>query len=59
MLAVRPSISQVIIKTNEGVSGAGNALVDLTGVADLPESKTFGDQHSGAGHATGVAEGAA
>jgi hypothetical protein len=39
MLAVRPSISQVIIKTNEGVSGAGNALVDLIGVVDLPESK--------------------
>jgi hypothetical protein len=38
MLAVRPSISQVIVKTNEGVSGAGNALVDLAGVVDLPES---------------------
>ena len=37
MLRVRPSIEQVIIKTNEGVSGAGNAMVDLTGVADLPE----------------------
>ncbi len=35
MLAVRPSIGQVIIKTNEGVSGAGNALVDLSGVAEL------------------------
>jgi len=39
MLVVRPSISQVIIKTNEGVSGAGNALVDLAGIADLPESE--------------------
>jgi hypothetical protein len=39
MLAVRPSISQVIIKTNEGVSGSGNALVDLAGVVDLPESE--------------------
>jgi hypothetical protein len=38
MLAVRPSISQVIIKTNEGVSGTGNALVDLVGIADLPDS---------------------
>jgi hypothetical protein len=37
MLAVRPSIRQVIIKTNEGVSGSGNALVDLMGVVDLPE----------------------
>jgi hypothetical protein len=35
MLAARPSIRQVIIKTNEGVSGAGNALVDLAGVAEL------------------------
>jgi hypothetical protein len=39
MLAVRPSISQVIIKTNEGVSGAGNALVDLAGIVDLPEAE--------------------
>src|SRR5215218_1147933 len=39
MLAVRPSIRQVIIKTNEGVSGTGNALVDLMGVVDLPEDK--------------------
>jgi PGM1 C-terminal domain len=39
MLAIRPSISQVIIKTNEGVSGAGNALVDLIGVVDLPEGE--------------------
>jgi len=39
MLAVRPSIRQVIIKTNEGVSGTGNALVDLLGVVDLPEDK--------------------
>ena len=39
MLAVRPSISQVIIKTNEGVSGSGNALVDLAGIVDLPESE--------------------
>ena len=37
MLRVRPSIRQVIIKTNEGVSGSGNALVDLAGVTDLPE----------------------
>jgi hypothetical protein len=28
----RPSLSQVIVKLNEGVSGAGNALVDLTGL---------------------------
>jgi hypothetical protein len=34
MLEERPSISEVIVKLNEGVSGAGNALVDLRGVAD-------------------------
>ena len=37
MLLLRPSIQQVIIKTNEGVSGSGNALIDLTGVMDGPE----------------------
>ena len=39
MLSVRPSISQVIIKTNEGVSGTGNALIDLAGVVDLPDGE--------------------
>ena len=34
MLEERPSISEVIVKLNQGVSGAGNALVDLRGVAD-------------------------
>jgi hypothetical protein len=28
----RPSLSRVVVKLNEGVSGAGNANVDLTGV---------------------------
>jgi pheganomycin biosynthesis PGM1-like protein len=28
----RPSLNQAIVKLNEGVSGAGNALVDLTGL---------------------------
>jgi hypothetical protein len=28
----RPSLIEVIVKLNEGVSGAGNALVDLTGL---------------------------
>ena len=28
----RPSLKQAIVKLNEGVSGAGNALVDLTGL---------------------------
>src|SRR4051812_19777506 len=30
----RPSLTQAIVKLNEGVSGAGNALVDLTGLPD-------------------------
>ena len=34
MLQERPSISEVIVKLNEGVSGAGNALVDLRGATD-------------------------
>jgi hypothetical protein len=34
MLEERPSIEEVIVKLNEGVSGAGNALVDLLGIAD-------------------------
>jgi hypothetical protein len=32
MRAKRPSIRQVLVKLNEGVSGEGNALVDLTGI---------------------------
>ena len=32
MLARRPTMAEVIVKLNEGVSGAGNALVDLRGV---------------------------
>ncbi len=30
--AARPAMTQMIVKLNEGVSGEGNALVDLTGV---------------------------
>ena len=36
ILATRPTAGQVIVKLNEGVSGAGNALVDLAGIAALP-----------------------
>jgi len=36
LLDTRPTMRQVIVKLNEGVSGAGNALVDLEGVAGLP-----------------------
>src|SRR6266571_7099590 len=32
MRAGKPSIKQVLVKLNEGVSGEGNAVVDLTGV---------------------------
>src|SRR6266699_4372665 len=32
MRAKKPSIKQVLVKLNEGVSGEGNAVVDLTGV---------------------------
>ena len=38
LLRGRPTMRQVIVKLNEGVSGSGNALVDLTGVAELPGS---------------------
>jgi hypothetical protein len=31
MRAVRPTVSRALVKLNEGVSGAGNALVDLQG----------------------------
>ncbi|GAA3202552.1 peptide ligase PGM1-related protein [Microbacterium terregens] len=35
MLAQRSAMSQVIVKLNDGVSGAGNALVDLGGIMDV------------------------
>jgi hypothetical protein len=38
MLQTRPSIEEVIVKLNEGVSGEGNALVDLRGVPDAGDS---------------------
>jgi hypothetical protein len=38
MLEKRPSIDEVIVKLNEGVSGAGNALVGLRGIADTADS---------------------
>ena len=39
MLASRPTIEEVIVKTNEGVSGSGNALVDLRGIAALDPAR--------------------
>lgn len=41
MRARKPSISQVLVKHNEGVSGEGNALVDLVG---LPEPGTANER---------------
>jgi hypothetical protein len=38
MVDVRPTIGEVIVKLNEGVSGAGNALVDLRGITDVAGS---------------------
>lgn len=38
MRARKPSMSQVVLKLNEGVSGDGNALVDLTGLPDPGQS---------------------
>ena len=40
ILTARPTVGQVIVKLNEGVSGSGNALVDLDGVASVPAART-------------------
>ena len=39
MRASKPSIRQVMVKLNEGVSGEGNAVVDLTGLPATGNSK--------------------
>ncbi len=39
MLEIRPTMGEVIVKLNDGVSGTGNALVELAGLADLPASE--------------------
>jgi hypothetical protein len=47
MRARKPSIKQVLVKLNEGVSGEGNALVDLTGLppsGDSKERNALGDR---------------
>jgi hypothetical protein len=43
MRARKPSIKQVLVKLNEGVSGAGNAIIDLTGLP--PVVPTGRDDH--------------
>jgi hypothetical protein len=40
MRATKPSIEQVMVKLNEGVSGEGNAVIDLT---ELPSVAGIGD----------------
>ena len=39
MRMTKPSIRQVMVKLNEGVSGEGNAVVDLTGLPAPGDSK--------------------
>jgi hypothetical protein len=39
----RPSIGNVIVKLNEGVSGQGNALVDLRGLPDVADPNERGE----------------
>src|SRR6266542_1990575 len=39
MRAKKPSIKQVLVKLNEGVSGEGNAVIDLTGLPTPGDSK--------------------
>src|SRR5436309_1266150 len=39
MRAKKPSLQQVLLKLNEGVSGEGNAIVDLTGLPPPGNSK--------------------
>lgn len=39
MLAARPDMTEAIVKTNQGVSGAGNALVNLRGIGTLAGSE--------------------
>jgi PGM1 C-terminal domain len=42
MRARKPSIKQVLVKLNEGVSGEGNAVIDLTGLPAPSDSKEKG-----------------
>jgi hypothetical protein len=39
MRRTKPSIRQVMVKLNEGVSGEGNAVIDLTGIPASGDSK--------------------
>jgi hypothetical protein len=47
MRMIKPSIRQVMVKLNEGVSGDGNAVIDLTGLpapGDSKEQATLGQR---------------
>src|SRR5438034_380362 len=48
MRAKKPSIKQVMVKLNEGVSGEGNAVIDLTGLRS-PFAKATADRPVAAG----------
>jgi hypothetical protein len=37
--AMKPSLKQVMVKLNEGVSGEGNAVIDLTGLPPVDEDR--------------------
>jgi hypothetical protein len=45
MWARKPSIEQVLVKLNEGVSGEGNAIIDLTGLPPVAGIDDAGRQH--------------
>ena len=40
----KPSIQQVLVKLNEGVSGEGNAIIDLRGLASVAGSADSGGE---------------
>src|SRR5437899_7208880 len=43
--AMKPSLKQVMVKLNEGVSGEGNAVIDLRGLAPVAGIDDAGRQH--------------
>src|SRR5207249_12209656 len=51
MRARKPSIKQVLAKLNEGVSGAGHAVLDLTGLLPSFAKATADTLLAGIGHA--------
>ena len=56
MRARRPSLNQAIVKLNEGVSGAGNAMVDLSEIPTRHAERSRRHQGTPALHATRVGE---